>query len=205
MPDDITLWHHQQIWEMKRRERFEEFRYMMRFKLYSWFCFVVENWTCKSWSAFMLQSSHFRVSFVFFHFIISTKFFIVFHKQQVSQFFILCCWGELCGRSKFQRRSQAFRIQKNSLGATFCSGTLFFPEGNLLLLPSYIFFLFVPTRNFLSSPVNWQFRIFLNHSGSVTLGSVMYIRVEGTAKADPLDIELKHACGTCQHRHSWIC
>ncbi|KAH8959810.1 hypothetical protein BDL97_06G096900 [Sphagnum fallax] len=66
--------------------------------------------------------------------------------------------------SKFQRRSQAFRIQKNSLGATFCSGTLFFPEG-----------------------------------------SVMYIRVEGTAKADPLDIELKHACGTCQHRHSWIC
>jgi hypothetical protein len=72
----------------------------------------------------------------------------------------LCCWGELCGRSKFQRRSQAFRIQKNSLGATFCSGTLFFPEGNLLLLPSYIFFLFVPTRNFLSSPVNWQYRIF---------------------------------------------
>jgi hypothetical protein len=77
----------------------------------------------------------------------------------------------------------------------------------LLLLPSNIFFLFVPTTNFLSSPVNWQFRIFLNHSGSVTLhaASVMYIRVEGTAKADPLDIELGHACGTCQHRHSWIC
>jgi hypothetical protein len=180
---------------------------MIRFKLYSWFCFVIENWTCNSWSAFMLLSSHFRVSFVFFHFIIRSKFFIVFHKQQVSQFFILCCRCELCGRSKFQRRSQAFRIQKTSLGATFCSDTLFFPEGNLLLLPSYIFFLFVPTRNFLSSPVNWQFRIFLNHSGSVTLhaASVMYIRVEGKAKADPLDIELEHACGTCQHRHSWIC
>ncbi|KAH9560222.1 hypothetical protein CY35_06G095300 [Sphagnum magellanicum] len=98
---------------------------MITFKLYSWFCFVIENWTCNSRSAFMMLSSHFRVSFVFFHFIIRTKFFIVFHKQQVSQFFHFVLLRRVVWTQQIPTKVASFQDSKKFFGRNFLCGHAF--------------------------------------------------------------------------------